>query len=384
MTRPFSFATVRLLLGMGLALIFLQSLLDGRFHYFQVKPDASPFAVGLQFLAEHNGVTWILLLSILMAFGLAVGLARRWAALWLWMAWLAFFDATPIWRDTDRILVTWLLLLFVLVPSGEPQIRHWNALPSWKVAPLFPFLSTFIFLASQWGLSLVLLQGESALRIDHFWTELALAPGWVQFLANLLPKAGLSSLIGWAPGLLFVVALLYFPMRTRKWALFGILFFHMARWLAGLALFPLGSLLLVWSLWPVASQEKHKIVVFFDGVCGICNRFVQFLLAEDLSGHIKMAPLQGKTAQRKLGERAEALETVIVQVDERFLERSDAALFLAKSLGGGWAWFSLLRFLPRGFRDFCYKLVAANRYRILKPAETCPIPSPEQRTRFLA
>jgi predicted DCC family thiol-disulfide oxidoreductase YuxK len=134
-------------------------------------------------------------------------------------------------------------------------------------------------------------------------------------------------------------------------------------------------------------------VVFYDGVCGLCNRTVQFILTRDRREEFRFAPLQGPLANRILrahGIDPSDLDTIYVAVNcdqsskERLLARSDAALFVLRELGGIWrvgAWF--LRSLPRRVRDWGYNVIARNRYRIFGRYETCPIPSESTRARFL-
>jgi predicted DCC family thiol-disulfide oxidoreductase YuxK len=134
-------------------------------------------------------------------------------------------------------------------------------------------------------------------------------------------------------------------------------------------------------------------VVFYDGVCGLCNRGVQFILKRDRREVFRFAPLQGPLAHRILGAHGidpSDLDTIYVAVNcdqgskERLLARSDAVVFVLRELGGIWrvgAWF--LRWLPRQVRDWGYNVIARNRYRIFGRYETCPIPSESVRARFL-
>jgi predicted DCC family thiol-disulfide oxidoreductase YuxK len=135
-----------------------------------------------------------------------------------------------------------------------------------------------------------------------------------------------------------------------------------------------------------------KAILLYDGVCGLCNRAVQFILRHDWKGSFRFASLQSEFAKRVLerhGVRAADLDTVYVvensgAVDESLLARSDAALFVLRELGGFWrlgAWF--LQWLPRGFRYWGYAFVARNRYRVFGRYESCPIPSERDRARFL-
>lgn len=134
-------------------------------------------------------------------------------------------------------------------------------------------------------------------------------------------------------------------------------------------------------------------VVFYDGVCGLCNRTVQFILKRDGREAFRFAPLQGPLACRVLrahGIDPSDLDTIYVAVKcdqsskERLLARSDAAVFVFRELGGVWrAGAAVLGMLPRSVRDWGYRLIARNRYRIFGRYETCPIPSERVRARFL-
>lgn len=141
-----------------------------------------------------------------------------------------------------------------------------------------------------------------------------------------------------------------------------------------------------------SEADRPTNVVFFDGVCGLCNRFVDFVLSRDRRGAIRFAPLQGETARREVrGEgRGVSSETrsfdTIVWIDPSHREfvRSAAAVRVLWRLGGIWwliGW--LLWLIPRPLRDVGYRLVAANRYRMFGKKETCRLPSPAERERFL-
>jgi predicted DCC family thiol-disulfide oxidoreductase YuxK len=133
-------------------------------------------------------------------------------------------------------------------------------------------------------------------------------------------------------------------------------------------------------------------VLLYDGVCGLCNRLVQFTLRHDHRDLFRFAALQGPTASRALerhGASAADLDTFYVvtnfqQPGERLLARSDAAAFVLQALGGRWrAVGAMFRMLPRPLRDAAYNLVARNRYRVFGKFETCPVPDPRDRHKFL-
>jgi predicted DCC family thiol-disulfide oxidoreductase YuxK len=133
-------------------------------------------------------------------------------------------------------------------------------------------------------------------------------------------------------------------------------------------------------------------IILYDGVCGLCNRLVQFLLKHDKHGRLRFAALQSDFADKVLrrhGIDPKDLDTVHVvenydQPNERVLQRSDAILRAGRELGGLWGAFSsIARVVPRPVRDLVYRFVATNRYRVFGRYDTCMLPDPNQRSRFL-
>lgn len=125
-------------------------------------------------------------------------------------------------------------------------------------------------------------------------------------------------------------------------------------------------------------------IVLFDGVCGLCNRFVDRLLNVDRKGELRFAPLQGSTAQERLpAGMADAMESVVYLRDNVVIQRSDAALWIVIDLGGWRAMYRALFIFPRPVRDGVYAWIARNRYRWFGKRDTCRLPTPEERPRFL-
>jgi predicted DCC family thiol-disulfide oxidoreductase YuxK len=139
-------------------------------------------------------------------------------------------------------------------------------------------------------------------------------------------------------------------------------------------------------------SNASQPILLYDGVCGLCNRFVQFILRRDHAEVFRFAALQSPLAAQILqrhGASATHLDTVYVVVDpqqtgERLLARSDAAIFVLATFGGIWAvTAALCRVVPRPLRDAVYNLVARNRYPVFGKFDACPLPDPRHRHRFV-
>lgn len=128
-----------------------------------------------------------------------------------------------------------------------------------------------------------------------------------------------------------------------------------------------------------------KPVIFFDDVCVMCNGFVNFMLRVDRRQQFLFAPLRGETASKLLPPLSDDPTTwSMVYVDESGIhDQSDASLEVYRRLGGAWWLLSLARFVPRAIRNPVYRVLARNRYRWFGKRETCRLPSPEERARFL-
>lgn len=130
-------------------------------------------------------------------------------------------------------------------------------------------------------------------------------------------------------------------------------------------------------------------LVLFDGVCGLCDRTVQFLLDHDRAGALSYAPLQGETAAgiKARHPELEGVDSVVfVETEdgaERVTVRSKAVLRMLRHVEGPYRQLSRLGFLPSALLDVGYDLVAAARYRIFGKLETCRVPDASVRARFL-
>ena len=130
-------------------------------------------------------------------------------------------------------------------------------------------------------------------------------------------------------------------------------------------------------------QDELQRVIFFDGVCGLCNAWVDFILKRDRAGIFSFAPLQGNYAKEMEPEASENLNTMIYHASGQRYYRTGAILRILRDLGGIWHLAWVFWFVPFFIRDFFYGLIARNRYRIFGKKENCRIPTPEEKVRFL-
>jgi len=130
--------------------------------------------------------------------------------------------------------------------------------------------------------------------------------------------------------------------------------------------------------------KEENVILFFDGVCNLCNGFVDFSLKNSDDPNLKFASLQGETAQKLLpDEIVNDLDTVCLYVDGKTYTRSEAVAKLAVHLKFPWRFLNWIKVFPRPVRDWGYKFVAKNRYNLFGKKETCRLPTPEERGRLL-
>ena len=136
--------------------------------------------------------------------------------------------------------------------------------------------------------------------------------------------------------------------------------------------------------WAPARTRASTSTVFFDGYCGLCNGFVDFVLARDRERKFRFAPLQGSTSIARFGDPGDVdPSTIILEEDGIVFERSTAALRIISRLGGAWGMVAVLGLVPRPIRDAVYDWVARHRYGWFGKRDTCRIPTPEERAVFL-
>jgi predicted DCC family thiol-disulfide oxidoreductase YuxK len=140
----------------------------------------------------------------------------------------------------------------------------------------------------------------------------------------------------------------------------------------------------------VTSGERGTVsenpIIFFDGVCVLCNGFVDWVIRRDPQGKFKFASLQGTTAAALRETKPElpaALDTIVLWSEGQLRYQSTAVFAILRALPQPWRSLAVLRFLPRWLRDLGYGWVAAVRYKLFGRTEVCRIPTPDDRGRLL-
>jgi predicted DCC family thiol-disulfide oxidoreductase YuxK len=139
-------------------------------------------------------------------------------------------------------------------------------------------------------------------------------------------------------------------------------------------------------------SETAPYIILFDGVCNLCNRTVQFILKHDKEKKFLFASLQGKAGQEFLYRHRLPQDHfnsfILIEKNGapeagKIFTRSAGGLRMLKHLGGGWSLFYGLIVIPSFLRDPVYDLIARNRYKWFGKQESCWVPTPELRSRFL-
>lgn len=119
----------------------------------------------------------------------------------------------------------------------------------------------------------------------------------------------------------------------------------------------------------------EKNIILFDGVCNLCNRSVDFVLKRDRKKQFYYVSLQSEEGKKLVEHYRIPLDTdsVILIRNTKVFTESEAAIEIARMLPVPWKWLSILRFLPRGWRDGLYRWIARNRYRWFGKRKNCRI-----------
>lgn len=127
-------------------------------------------------------------------------------------------------------------------------------------------------------------------------------------------------------------------------------------------------------------------LILFDGVCVMCSGFVAFVIKRDPRARFRFVAAQaplGQSLLSRLGLSTTDFESSILIEDGRAWFKSGAFFAILRHLPRPWPWLGVLRFLPLALTDRVYNLIADNRYRLFGRRDSCLIPTPDIRRRFV-
>ncbi|MGH7169105.1 MAG: DCC1-like thiol-disulfide oxidoreductase family protein [Gemmataceae bacterium] len=344
-------------------------------------------------------VTVLLAAAAVLSVFFGIGWYDRAAALGLWYIWACLFGRDPLIANPSIPFVGWLLLAHVFLPPAP--YGSWAARgrvdpgDGWRMPPAI-FAAAWIVLALGYTYS-----GYTKLVSPSWRDGTALArvldnplarPGWLRETLLGLPSWLLH--LGTWTALAFELAFapLALMPRLRPWLWGMMLLMHLSLILlidfADLSLGMVMIHLFTWDPGWVRPLPGSTERLFYDGHCGLCQRSVRLILAEDATGAaFRFAPLQGETFAALLSEteRAALPLSLVVRTEKgTLLTRSAGVLHIMRRLGGVWRLLAgVLVLLPPALRDRLYNGVAAIRLHLFaQPAELCPLMPPSLRARF--
>ena len=127
-------------------------------------------------------------------------------------------------------------------------------------------------------------------------------------------------------------------------------------------------------------------IILFDGVCNLCNSSVNFIIDHDKKNEFRFASLQSEAGQillKKFDLNTNDFDSIILVDNGKHYERSSAVLKIVKKFPGLWKLLYLFIIVPKPFRDFVYDIIADNRYKWFGKKESCRVPTPELKEKFL-
>lgn len=345
-------------------------------------------------------VTGLLVVGAMASVALGVGWFDRVAAVLAWYILACLYGRNPLIANPSLPCIGFLLLMHACLP-GRPYgsvgaISRTDPGGGWRFTPAI-YGALWVVMAIAYTYS--------------GWTKLV-SPSWVdgsalaRVLENPLARPtlvrdALLSLPGWmlraAAWASLAAELAFAPMalwRTTRILAWAILLMMHAGLMVVIDFADLSFAMIVVHLfmfdpgWIPGARRGERPILFYDGSCGLCHRFVRLVLAEDREGRYRFSPLSSGTAARLFPHGPPGGgDSLVLSVEGRPARtRTDATVGVLASLGGLWRVAGAgLRLVPRPVRDAGYAAVARVRHRLFaRPADACPMIPPALRDRFVA
>ncbi|WP_306642875.1 DCC1-like thiol-disulfide oxidoreductase family protein [Sanyastnella coralliicola] len=396
---PYQFSLFRIILGAYLAIHFVDLIS----HSAEVWSDRGIFAdpslnfthgvvPNILFLIDSPvGIAAFLVVMAALAILYMLGVQRNLISLILWYGWICLFDRNNLIANPGLPFIGWLLLASAVIPKGEPFSLA-RKREGWKI-PSRIWIGAWVIMAVSYTIS----------GIDKW-----MSPSWrdgtaiLHLLENPLARATslreamvslpMSVIHGMTWGILGL-EILFGPLslfaKTRKWAWIGMIAMHLGiLCIVDFADLTIGMLMIhVFTFdgrWFKPIYAKEKAVLFFDGVCGLCNSSVDWFMQTDEEKSLQFAPLQSDVAKELIPEIAGGpMNTLVLYKDGKVFIESTAVIKSVTGMGGMWRFAIILLVIPAFIRNAIYRWISKNRYSWFGKKESCRMPTPEERERIL-
>ena len=359
------FAVCRVILGTYLAIKWLNILLTDQRILLQLTVPFEVFQVwAISFKPQLTIV--FLAMMVMSSICFLLGIQRRITSACL-------FTGTII-SGQNTLIIELLLLAMALMPSGEAlQWRNIKGSPNWKLADSI-FAGIWVMIGATYFISGYFAWKYSAIPssgIDHYATP------YMPYIWIITYQIGISVLCifkstrqyAWSAIILIDIVLrnVVCFFNAEPLVMYPIIFY----------MFAIGP------DWFMNKKDINQRIVFFDGLCGRYNGWVDFLLDIDHDKRLKFSPLQSDAAKDMLGDHALNMDSIIYYRDSNVYTKSKAVLLILQDMGGIWATTIIFRVIPKIVRNIIYDVIAKNRYNVFGKYDTCRVPTPEESHRFL-
>lgn len=368
------FIIFRVLSGLGLTSFFLGSLSDVSYQdfwapYFPQIPWESLVNRFPNILELLGSPYWPLIGMAVLSLLISLGLGRKFLSSLLVYGLGCLHHSQYLSITPNSLAIMFLLLILMVVPEAESRAKK----DQWRFPkPLFQVSSVilvffYVLYVSPFQLPSRLMLPEGQVLVSHLSLEMQV---------------------------FFSLMILLIPLKSIRWvfwlacvALFFVVMSGAAGWMNSWYLLPFLIIGIDPAWFSPDEDSEADMLVFYDGSCGLCHGFVQFLLEVDGRERITFSALQSPYAQSVLKESpqySQELSSVVVLSQNQLLDQSSAVVRILKELGGMWSMAGhLLSVIPQKGRDALYQMISKKRYQWFGKKEDCPLPSPEQRARFI-
>ncbi len=304
---------------------------------------------------------YFLFLNSVLSFFLAMGIYRRWIAIFLAYIFAAIVDMVPIGGLSISSIAFFILLAMAFVPSGEP----FSMIPRYRFQKWRLPSMVYIFITGVFAIYIFLF------GLQSFFTNRGEAQfPWFQSL----PYVFYLPLLAWKKTRLFSWYALCFLLVFFPPPVYGVLTWFL--------LLSVHFFCLHFSNSPEKPTEKStekptdRQTVYIDSSCVLCCSFARFIIEEDSERQIQIDSLQNQTSAINLAKEVEFVSVVFKKGEDTY-SHSTAVLKILNSLGGIWSIMgSILLWIPKSWRDYLYTVVERNRHRFFGKQETSSLPCP--------